>query len=171
MPALRSADRVSEHMVTRGTRSPEGSPPARSHGTGIYREVPLWPGINWGDDSRCECSWGYLRGARQVKVRSGACTVHVPGRGPAALEAEAAQEAELSLSVLLGQLIELIAEAAGEAGWLGGCGTHNGYNQHARDKDPACPACLEAEAEYSLERKRAQKQARAERGQAWTAAA
>lgn len=77
MPALRGTG-----GITRGTRSPEGSSPARPHGTGIYREVPLWPGVTWGDDSRCLCSWGYLHGVRQVKVQSGACTVHLTGRGP-----------------------------------------------------------------------------------------
>jgi hypothetical protein len=81
MPAPRE-NAFSAHTGTRGTRAPEGSSPARPHGTGIYRDVPVWPGITWGDDSRCTCSWGYLRGVRQVKVASGACPVHVPGREP-----------------------------------------------------------------------------------------
>lgn len=171
MPALRSADRVSAHMATRGTRAPEGASPARPHGTGIYRDVPVWPGVTWGDDSRCACSWGYLQGVRQVKVRSGACTVHLPGRGPEAAEARAAQEAETSVAALIGQLVALLAEAAGEAGWLDacGCGTHNGYNQHMSDKTPVCPACRQGERDYSRERKRAQKLARD--GQAWQEAA
>jgi hypothetical protein len=69
--------------------------------------------------------------------------------------------------------IALLATEAIGAGWLGytGCGTHDGYAVHARDKTLACPACLRAESEYSGSRRRARKQAAAEREQAWTEAA
>lgn len=63
------------------------------------------------------------------------------------------------------QYIALLAAAAAVAGWLderGGCGTHGGYNRHAREKTLACPACLEAERRYSRARKRVQRRAKAE---------
>lgn len=136
MPALRSADKISAHMVTRGTRAPEGLPPAREHGTGIYREVPLWPGITWGDDSRCLCSWGYLRGVRQVKVQSGACTVHIGSEAP--------------LPVLLNQVIASLAEviAEGDGRGVARCGTRAGLRRHRREKTEKCQPCRDAENEH-----------------------
>jgi len=58
-------------------------------------------------------------------------------------------------------LIALVATEAIGAGWLDytGCGTHDGYDKHARDKTLACPACLRAESEYSGGRRRARRQA------------
>jgi hypothetical protein len=39
----------------------------------------LWPGITWGDNALCGCTWGYLDGARQVKAWYAACVVHWRG--------------------------------------------------------------------------------------------
>ena len=64
----------------RGTRAPEGASLPAGRRPGIYREVQLWPGVTWGRDARCLCSWAVRYGVMQVKVRSRACTVHVPGR-------------------------------------------------------------------------------------------
>jgi hypothetical protein len=71
----------------------------------------------------------------------------------------------------LRQFIALLTAQAADAGWFDytGCGTHDGYNKHAYDRAPACAACLEAEREYSRDRKRAQ--VRAKNEQAWQAAA
>ncbi len=127
MPALRGAT-----GVTRGTRTPEGAAAARPHGTGIYREVPLWPGITWGYDARCLCSWAVRYGVMQVKVESAACTVHIGAEPP--------------LPVLLGQVAALLAEALESADGRGSarCGTPSGYNRHRREGTKACPACLES---------------------------
>lgn len=61
-------------------------------------------------------------------------------------------------------LIAVIATEAIGAGWLDytGCGTHDGYDRHARDKTLACTACLRAESEYSGGRRRARKLAAAQ---------
>lgn len=181
----------------RGTRAPEGATASREYSHLAYQSPPLWPGITWGHDARCSCTWAYRDGVAQVKVRSGACTVHI-GRRPAepvpmspaqallaacqageatqalydsAVESWHADRAAAHPPPDLGPLISLIAQAAGDAGWLSDCGTHNGYNKHVRDKNPACTPCGDAEREYSREAKRAQKRARTEREQAWQEAA
>jgi hypothetical protein len=61
-------------------------------------------------------------------------------------------------------LIAVIATEAIGAGWLDytGCGTHDGYDKHARDKTLPCTACLRAESEYSGGRRRARKLAAAQ---------
>jgi hypothetical protein len=69
--------------VIRGTRAPEGASPGRRPADATYREVALWPGITWGRDARCSCSWTVRYGVMQVKVRSGACTVHLTAEEPA----------------------------------------------------------------------------------------
>jgi hypothetical protein len=67
---------------------------------------------------------------------------------------------EREARTVLSRSIALLAAAAAGAGWLDytGCGTHDGYNKHAYEKTPACPACLEAERGYSRDRKRAKAQ-------------
>lgn len=68
---------------------------------------------------------------------------------------------EYAVRASLYLLIGLVATEAIGAGWLDytGCGTHDGYDKHARDKTLACPACLRAESEYSGGRRRARRQA------------
>jgi hypothetical protein len=41
-----------------------------------YKGAPMWPGIAWGHDARCLCSWAPLGGVMQVKRRHGNCPVH-----------------------------------------------------------------------------------------------
>ena len=77
-------------------------------------------------------------------------------------QADAGRQAERATRAMCALLVAVLAEAARSAGWLSECGTHNGYNQHAYDKTRACDACLKAEREYSRERRRAQRLARAQ---------
>ena len=117
------------------TRAPAGSTAARQCDREVYRTVPLWPGITWGRDARCSCSWAWRGGVMEVKVRSAACLVH-DGR-------------ETPLPELLGQLISLLAEALeGELA----CGTRGGYHRHLREGSEVCPGCREASREYERSR-------------------
>ena len=150
----------------RGTRAPEGTSLPRPHGQGIYREVVLWPGIAWGRDARCLCSWAARYGVVQVKVRSGACTVHIARVEPEARECERRQVTardEVPLPELLGQLIALLAEALqperdSDRDW---CGTDKGYKRHLREKTETCPACRWYERERTRRRRRLGAQAAA----------
>ena len=129
-----------EADVTGATRAPAGSTAARQYDREVYRTVPLWPGITWGRDARCSCSWAWRNGVVEVKVRSAACLVH-DGR-------------ETPLSDLLGQLISLLAEALeGELA----CGTRGGYHRHLREGSEVCPGCREAEREDGRKRRRSRK--------------
>ena len=73
--------------LQRGTR-PDSSGPGGAH-VGIeatkssiaYRGNPMWPGIAWGHDAQCSCTWAMSGGAYQVKVRDASCTVHGGLRG------------------------------------------------------------------------------------------
>jgi hypothetical protein len=72
------------HPLT-ATHAPLGSTAARNYDQAAERAVEavrLWPGITWGRDSRCLCSWASRHGVMQVKVRSGACTMHLASRKP-----------------------------------------------------------------------------------------
>jgi hypothetical protein len=69
-------------MATRGTRVPAGVSLPRPSGQATYREAELWPGITWGRSALCSCSWAFRGGIAEVKARSTACDVHVPGRKP-----------------------------------------------------------------------------------------
>lgn len=67
------------------TRAPLGSTAAREHSRAADRAaaaVQVWPGIAWGHDARCSCSWASRHGVMQVKVANAACTVHAVGRKP-----------------------------------------------------------------------------------------
>jgi hypothetical protein len=131
--ALRGTARVT------ATRAPSGSTAARQYDRGVYRTAPMWPGITWGNDARCSCSWAFRGGVMQVKARSGACVVHI---------------AEPSVPVLLDQLIALLAEAF-EDEWSLGCGRRGGYHRHLRDGSEVCPRCREAEREDGRKRRHA----------------
>lgn len=181
----------------RGTRAPEGATGSTPGDRQLFQVPPPWPGITWGHDARCECSWAFRDGVMQVKVKSGACTVHVGSRqaelplGPpgvvllaaiqagvvtqelydAAMESWHAERGTLWPGKAVRQVLALVAQAAGEAGWLDDCGSHNGYNQHVRDKTPICTPCADAERDYSREAKRGQVRARKKRERAWPAAA
>lgn len=58
---------------------------------------------------------------------------------------------------VVGILVALLAEAAGEAGWGDGCGTYRGYRRHIRAKTLVCPRCNRAMLEYKRERRRVRK--------------
>jgi hypothetical protein len=127
--------------VTRvtATRAPAGSTAARQYDREVYQFAPLWPGVTWGNDARCSCSWAFRDGMMQVKARSEACSVHIP---------------EPPLPVLVGQVIALLAEAFEDELR---CGTRGGYHRHLREKTEVCPGCREAEREDGRKRRRSRK--------------
>ena len=130
----------------RGTRAPEGASAGRRPADATYREVPLWPGIDWGHTADCSCSWSYRDGAAQVKVLSGACTVHLAAPKPPLREEPPLPDDGLTVEDLIGQVIGLLAQALGEADRRPSarCGTRSGYKKHRREQTPACAECLEA---------------------------
>lgn len=138
------------------THAPAGSTASRQwqQEREIYRTSPMWPGIFWGNDARCSCSWAFRDGVMQVKAKNGACAVHA-GNEP-------------SVEELLGRLIAVLAEAMEEGmGELDGrgaasCGSRSGYHRHLDEKTPPCLACEEAERDYSRRYKRRRARMRAE---------
>ncbi len=47
-------------------------------GTGIRKPwvpPPIWPGITYGFDARCTCTWAMSRSIYQVKIADKACIV------------------------------------------------------------------------------------------------
>lgn len=44
------------------------------------RTSPAWPGITWGHNALCSCTWAPKGGAYQVKHRDVLCVVHIRGR-------------------------------------------------------------------------------------------
>ncbi len=86
--------------------------------------------------------------------------------GHAGWEAERARRAVLAG---VARQVRLLAEAAGEAGLLGDCGTHGGYNRHCRERTLICRPCRAAEQEYRDQWYRALKATQDAR--AWQAAA
>jgi len=61
---------------TKPARTVPGPVPGRYDGLRLKAPV-LWPGITTGDNAMCSCSWSYLGGVRQVKMRNGSCIVHI----------------------------------------------------------------------------------------------
>lgn len=62
----------------RATRAPDG---ARGHRMGPesvrYATQPMWPGVTWGWDARCLCSWAFgAGGVYQVKTPDALCLNH-----------------------------------------------------------------------------------------------
>ena len=85
-------------------------------------------------------------------------------------EGHAGWQAERALRATVVLQVALLAEAAGEAGWLGNCGEYRGYNRHLREKTLVCPRCEQAMQEYQGERYRA-RAAASRGGQSWQEAA
>jgi hypothetical protein len=50
---------------------------AREFARPSQRTLPLWPGITWGNDSRCSCSWAFREGKMQLKAQNAGCVVHI----------------------------------------------------------------------------------------------
>jgi hypothetical protein len=135
------------------TRAPLGSTAARHYDQAAETAVAavrLWPGITWGQGDGCLCSWAFRGGAMQVKVRSGACVVHIPGRRPAPAPGESGP----TTAELLGELIALVAETV-EADRRRWCGSYKGYRRHIRDESEVCPPCRAAAREYEGRREAA----------------
>ena len=62
-----------------GTRNPSGLPSGQGADRASLRSSALWPGITWGNNALCSCSWAF-RGVMQVKARNAGCLVHIRDR-------------------------------------------------------------------------------------------
>lgn len=127
----------------------------RPSGQRTYPEASLWPGITWGHNALCLCSWSYRFGVAQVKVLSGICTVHLSAPKPPPEDPKPLPDDGLTVEDLLTQVIALLAEALEPEPREGApCGRRGGYMRHYRAGEDACPECLEAVAADARESRR-----------------
>jgi hypothetical protein len=64
----------------RATHTPEGGPATGGPPGGVrYAVQAAWPGIEWGFDARCSCTWVMRDGVYQVKFRDAMCVNHMTG--------------------------------------------------------------------------------------------